>query len=68
MNRPWDLSDWSKHHVWGDTLHGVKLLLLAEGPGDSQTTPKALAGLLGVRVVHVIMADKEQEAACCGGV
>ena len=57
-----------KHHVWGDTLHGVKLLLLAEGPGDSQATPKALAGLLGVRVVHVVMADKKQEAARCGGV
>ena len=57
-----------KHHVWGDTLHGVKLLLLAEGPGDSQATPKALTGLLGVRVVHVVMADKKQEAARCGGV
>ena len=57
-----------KHNVLGDTLHGVNLLLLAEGPRDSQATPKALTDLLGVRVVHVVMADKKQETARCGGV
>lgn len=47
--------------VWGDTLHDVKSLLLVERARDGQATPETLTRFLGFRVVHVIMADKQQE-------
>lgn len=54
-------------NVWGDTLHDVKSLLLVERPRDGEATPETLTRRLGVRVVHVVMTDEQQEPASYRG-